>query len=151
MVMNKGFLLTMLFLPYFFSLHAQNQNILVGKITYIGDETMKYTEYSEKNTHTIVVYDRMSKAQKNELQRDIEALFPADQVTITEQPGAVIISLLINQDEYSVKSQLQDTIDGKKRLTISIYQVSVIRMLEQMTKKPILEYAKGKKMLSEIA
>lgn len=153
--MNIFFLTTVLLFSCFFeNLTATLEpKLLLGTVSYTDESRCRCVEeWNKPNQYDLMItHSNCAKETEKLLRESIQQIIPDATIVTSHDQKGLSIRITFNAQCIQLKLEQRETIEGKKRITLCIYDKRFLSQLEQMTKKPILQYAINQKILSVIA
>jgi|GEM_PF-4023664 len=148
------FAVILLFSCFFTSFTStQSSTLLLGTISYIGESCCSCVEQCDvPNQYQLRILNTIdTKETEQSMKQSLQKIMPHAQITISRDASTIHIHIQFDPQLIVLKLEQRETLEGKKRITLCVYDKQYITRLEQMTKKPILQYAVNQNILSVIA
>lgn len=154
----KGGIMYILLLAMFFSFFsyiqsAQSTKLLLGTVSYTGQSNCYYQE--QQNTlheYNLTIFNAVcTQETEQSIRQSLQQLIPDAMIKTNKDKNNLSMHITFNPNYVMLKLEQRETINGQRCFTICVYDKQQIMLLEQMTKKPILQYTLYQNILSVIA
>lgn len=132
---------------------TQPSTLLLGTVCCTGQSSCTYKEQCDApHQYKATIFNTIDSGQTEQsMKQSLQKIMPHAQISVTRDTSTLHIHIQFDPQLIALKLEQRETIEGKKRITLCVYDKQCIIRLEQMTKKPILQYAINQNILSAIA
>ena len=152
--MNRAYLIISLFFSFFpYIQSTESAKLLLGSVSYTGQSHC----YCQEQRNALHQYDLTifnaicTQETEQSIQRSLQQLLPDATIKTNKEKNKLSMHITFNPNHVMLKLEQRETIDGQQQFTLCVYNKQQLTQLEQMIKKPILQYTLYQNILSVIA